>query len=72
MSIQDKAGLLLIKGSLKHMSKDKIMGLISIVISFEKEDEKNSKEILESVKKEWFKRNYDLKELEDYLVVCRE
>ena len=71
MNLADKTGLVLIKGSIKHLSKEKMLGLISIVVSFEKESPESSKEILDSVNKEWFKRNYDLKELADYLVLLR-
>jgi hypothetical protein len=72
MKIPDKVGLTMIKGSIKHMSKEKLMGLISIVVSFEKENPESSKEILDSVKDEWFKRKYDFKELETYMVMCRD
>lgn len=71
MKISDKAGLTLIKGSLKHMSKDKILGLISIVISFEKENPESSKLLLEHARNEWIKRKYDSKELSDYIELCK-
>jgi hypothetical protein len=71
MKVSDKVGLSMIKGSLKHMSKEKIQGLISIVISFEKENPESSKLLLEHAKTEWIKRKYDSKELEDYIILCR-
>lgn len=72
MKVSDKVGLQLIKKSIKHMSKDKLIGVTSIVVSFEKESPESSNEILEDIRKEWFKRKYDFKELETYLVMLRE
>lgn len=71
MSLKDKAAMLLIEGAVKSMSKDKMLGVLSITVEHEKKEDKSSKQIEEIVKKEWIKRGYDLKELADYLVFCR-
>ena len=71
MSIGDKTGLLLIKKSIRHMDKDKMLGLLAIVISYEKDNPKESEEIINYVKNEYERRRLNLDSLNGYIKECR-
>jgi hypothetical protein len=69
--IKDKSGMALIKISIKGLSKQKLLGIISLCSNAKQEDFSNANEIIESVKKEWFKRHYDLQELEQFIKLSK-
>jgi hypothetical protein len=71
MSYSDKLGLKFILLAIKGMSKNKLLGTLAICYNAKKEDIDTSKTIEEEIKKEWFKRKYDLKELADYIAVFK-
>jgi hypothetical protein len=53
-----------IKASIRAMNKEQLLGIYGILILYPDTD--NDKiDILESLKKEWIKREYDIKELLD-------
>lgn len=72
LKLSDKIGLKFIIGSIKGLSKHKLMGILSYTVNAKTDKEKIYAQQIEiAVKNEWFKRNYDLKELANYLAILK-
>lgn len=69
--IKDKSGMTFIKISIKGLSKQKLLGVVSLCISAPQDDSKHANEIIECVKLEWFKRHYDLEELDQFIKLSK-
>ena len=59
-----------IRQSLKAMSKEHILGIVSIIAEYPDSDT-DAQEILSFIRHEWDKRRYDLTELDSFMLSCR-
>lgn len=72
LKLSDRIGLKFILGSIRGLSKQKLMGILSYTVNPKTEKEKQYAPLIEkAVIDEWLKRNYDLKELENYFKILR-
>jgi len=73
LKFSDRAGMKFIKVAIHGVSKNKLLGIVSIVLEKENMElyPNECNDMIEQVKKEWIKRKYDEKDLAEYISFCK-
>jgi hypothetical protein len=71
LKLTDKIGLKFINASLHSLRKEKLLGVLAIVYDEKNKDSKYKEEVEKEVIKVWKIREYDIKELCDYIAFLK-
>lgn len=71
LKLTDRIGVKFIKASLHSLRKEKLLGILSIIYDEKNNNSKYKEEIEKEIIKVWKIREYDIKELCDYIAFLK-